>query len=165
MQDLNYCHRCGQPLSLKQIDHLERPHCNRCGLTVFLDPKVAVVVLVLLQGKLVLVRRDIDPFMGYWSLPSGYVDRGKLVEDEAIREVKEETCLDVRLKELLGVYSQEGNPVILVTYTAEVVGGALAAGDEVQEVGLFRVDELPPLPFPNDDKIIRDFLASRRRQS
>ena len=160
MQEVKFCQRCGFRLSIKQIDRRERPYCPSCGLTVFHDPKVAVVVLIVQEGKLVLVRRDIEPFIGHWSFPSGYVDRAEAVESGALREVKEETSLEIRLKELLGVYSQQGNPVIVVAYTAEIVGGSLQAGDEVQEVGLFALDELPPLPFPHDDKIIHDFLNS-----
>ena len=142
---------------MKQFDHRTRPYCAACGLIVFSDPKVAVVVLIQQDGRLVLVRRDIEPFMGYWSFPSGYVDRAQNVEEEAIREVKEETGLDVKLERLLGVYSRQGNPVILVAYAAEVTGGKLEALDEVQEVGLFSIDDLPDLPFPHDDEIIRDY--------
>ncbi len=159
MKDVNYCQRCGHELSIKQVDHRERPYCTSCGLVVFDDPKVAAIVLVQYNGKLVLVRRDIDPFRGHWSFPSGYVDRAENVESEAVREVKEETGLDIRLRRLLGVYSQQGNHVILVVYTADAIGGTLEALDEVQEVGLFSSDELPPLPFPHDEEIISDYLA------
>ncbi len=160
MEDAKFCQNCGHRLTRKEIDNRERPYCTYCGRTVFLDPKVAVVVLIVHDGKLVLVRRDVEPFIGHWSFPSGYVDRAEVVEMEAIREVKEETGLEIRLQKLLGVYSQKGNPVILVTYTAEVTGGCLEAGDEVQEVGLFAVDRLPPMPFPHDEKITQDFMAS-----
>ncbi len=158
MQELKFCQRCGFHLTIKNIDHRERPFCVRCNTPVFLDPKVAVVVLIVKDGKLVLVRRDIQPFMGHWAFPSGYVDRSARVEDEAVREVKEETGLDVNLKSLLGVYSEHGNPVVLVAYTAEIVGGSLQALDEVQEVSMFPLNQLPPLPFPHDGQIISDFF-------
>tara|TARA_B100001750_G_C15378075_1_gene530928 strand:+ start:206 stop:691 length:486 start_codon:yes stop_codon:yes gene_type:complete len=155
-----FCQQCGQKLSNKKIDHKERPYCNSCGFILFQDPKVAVVVLIQIKNKLVLVKRDINPYIGHWSFPSGYVDRSEKVENEAVREVKEETGLDVELVKLLGVYSKNDNPVILIVYTAKMTGGKLEALDEVQEVGLFPVNNLPELPFPNDHEIIADYKAS-----
>ncbi len=108
-----------------------------------------------------MVKRDIDPMLGWWSFPSGYVDRGEVIEEAAVREVKEETNVDVELDRLLGVYSRRGAPVILVAYTANIVGGQPTAGDEAQDVAFFTADDLPPLPFPDDDQIIADWRHSR----
>ena len=124
---------------------------------VFLDPKIAAVVLVSWDGKLVMVRRATEPAIGKWSFPSGYVDRGEVVEDGAAREVREETGLEVRLTGFVGLYSRRDNPVVLAVYAAEVVGGTLKPGSEVQEVALFAPDKLPTLPFPHDDEILRDW--------
>lgn len=162
MQQINFCQRCGHRLAHKEIYKRVRPYCPQCGQVVFVDPKVAAVVLVVIGGKLVMVKRAIEPALGRWSFPSGFVDRGEVVEEAAIREVREETGLEVRLKDLVGLYSQEGNPVVLAVYSAEVVGGTLKAGDETEEVALFAVDELPPLPFPHDERIVRDWLALNR---
>ena len=160
MEQPQFCEQCGARLSKKKVDHKVRPHCNSCGFIVFEDPKVAVAVLVQIKNKLVLVKRDINPYIGHWSFPSGYVDRSENVESEAIREVREETGLDVELIKLLGVYSQNDNPVILIVYTGNMEGGKLQALDEVQEVGLFPLNNLPELPFPSDNQIIEDYKAS-----
>lgn len=157
---INYCQRCGARLGLRKVEGKERPVCPRCGQVVFLDPKVAAVVLISLDGKLVLVRRGIEPALGRWSFPSGYVDRGERVEDAAVREVLEETGLEVEVNRLVGLYSSRGSAVILAVYSARVVGGRLRPGSEVQEVGLFDLDDLPPLPFPHDYRILRDWRAS-----
>ena len=66
------------------------------------------------DGGLLLVQRAIHPSYGKWVFPGGYVDRGEALEAAAIREVKEESGLDVRLTRLLGVYSSPGYPVILI---------------------------------------------------
>ena len=163
--EVNFCQRCGHALADEEIENRVRPHCPSCGYVVFLDPKIAAVVLVSTDGKLVLVRRGMEPAIGRWSFPSGYVDRGEVVEDAAIREVKEETGLDVDLAGLVGLYSRTDYPVVLAVYSAGVVGGSLRAGSEVQEVALFPPDELPPLPFPHDDQILEDWkaLADNRR--
>ena len=158
-QEVNYCQRCGGPLSETVLEDKTRPHCERCGLTVFIDPKVAAAVLVPVDGKLVMLRRANEPGIGLWSFPSGYVDRGEGVEEAAVRETKEETGLDIEITGLLGVYSGSGSPVVLVVYTAEVTGGELQPGDEAQETGLFHLDGLPELAFPRDTGIIQEWRA------
>jgi 8-oxo-dGTP diphosphatase len=160
--DINFCQRCGERLVERTVENKARPCCSSCGYVVYLDPKVAAVVLVAMDGKLVLVRRGVEPAMGRWAFPSGFVDRGEAVEDAAIREVREETGLDVRLNGLVGLYSRNGGAVVLAVYSAQAVGGSLQAGPEVHDVALFAPDELPPLPFPHDDQILRDWGLGTR---
>ena len=157
--DERFCRRCGHALAERDVEGRRRQYCPGCGYVAFLDPKVAAVVLATRDGKLVLVRRDIEPAIGKWSLPSGYVDRGEAVEAAAVREVKEETGLDIRLTGLVGLYSRTGSPVVLAAYAAVVVGGAMVAGPEVRETALFPPDQLPALPFPHDDQILDDWRA------
>jgi ADP-ribose pyrophosphatase YjhB (NUDIX family) len=85
------------------------------------------------------------------------VDRGEVVESAAVREVKEETNMDVEIVGLIGLYSRAGSPVALAAYAAKVVGGELRPGAEAQDVGFFRQDELPAFPFPHDDQILDDW--------
>ncbi len=158
--DNSYCHRCGNRMSERDVAGTMRPSCDSCGAVVFLDPKLAVVVVVSRDGKILMVKRDIEPMMGRWSFPSGYVDRGEIVEEAAVREVREETNVEVELDRLLGVYSSRGASVVLVAYAAQVRGGFAEAGDETQAVEWFSSDDLPPLPFPNDDAIIGDWRES-----
>ncbi len=153
----NFCQRCGGALAQKEIEGRAHHYCPACGFVVFVDPKVAAAVLVEVDGRLVLVRRGIEPAMGRWAFPSGYVDRGEALEEAAAREVREETGLEVRVTRLVGVYSRPGDAVILAVYAAERVGGSLLAGADASEVGLFAADELPPLPFPHDYDILRDW--------
>ena len=161
--DVNFCQRCGQPLSERTIERTSRPYCESCGYTVFLDPKVAAVILVTKGDNLVLVRRGIEPAIGRWSFPSGFVNRGEVVEHAAKREVKEETGLDVKLDGLVGVYSSEGGPVMLAVYAATAIGGTPHAGHDATEVGLFPPDGLPDLPFPHDKLILDDWRTIVQR--
>ena len=130
-------------------------------MVVYFDPKLAAVVLVSDGDNLLFVRRAIEPMLGRWSFPSGYVDRGEAVEHAAVREVREETNLDVETTGLLGVYSSNGSPVALVAYAARVTGGVLRAGDEAQDARFFPVDTLPELPFPPDDQILNDWREKK----
>lgn len=140
-----------------------RPSCEPCGRTYFLDPKVAAVVVTSERDMVLMVRRGVQPALGQWSFPSGYVDRGEAVEDAAVREVLEETGLSVRLTRLVGVYSREGSPIILVVFDAVVTGGEQRPGHDVQEVGRFHKFGLPGLPFPHDRAILADWCAGRGR--
>ena len=91
----------------------------------------------------------------------GYVDRGEVVEKAAAREVLEETGLQVSITGLLGIFSEEGHPVVLAAFNAREVGGEAKPGPEVSELGFFLLDELPPLAFPRDPIILEAWKKSR----
>src|SRR5690606_34682067 len=96
--------------------------------------------------------------LGRWSFPSGYIDRGELVEAAAERETLEEVGLHIAVERLVGVYSAPGDPVVLIVYAAGAPEGAEpVAGDEAFEVGWFLPDALPPLAFERDIEIIADW--------
>lgn len=99
--------------------------------------------------------------MGKWSFPSGYVDRGEVVEAAVEREVLEETGLRVRTNWLVGLYSQSGNAVVLAVYDVTVVGGDLRAGPEALEVSSFDPRHLPELAFAHDGGIVADWQRTR----
>src|SRR5262245_25527630 len=113
--------------------------------TVYRDPKVAVAVIIARDGHILLQQRAMEPRRGLWTFPSGYVDRGEQVERAAEREVVEELGLTVRLLHLLGVYSEPGNPVVLIVYTGAVDGTApTVQTEEISAIGWFAPDDLPP---------------------
>ena len=125
---------------------------------IYSDPKVAVAAIIPMDGGIVLLKRAIEPQLGKWSFPSGYVDRGEKLEKALEREVLEECGLVVDAVRLVGVYSDEGQAVVLVVYHADVVSGKLMAGDETSDARVFRVDAMPELAFEHDDRIVRDWL-------
>lgn len=130
----------------KMIDEKERLVCQECGFILYINPKVAAGALIEDEGRVVLVRRGIEPRAGYWALPSGFAECGETIEETAIRECWEETGLRIELDDLLGVYSVNSNfygYLILVLYSAHVVGGELVAGDDASEACLFAPAELP----------------------
>ena len=83
--DTNYCQRCGHALEQREFEGKPRPTCPSCGFIVFLDPKVAVVVLVSDGDRLLFVQRGAEPQIGKWCFPGGYVDRGEEVSSGAAR--------------------------------------------------------------------------------
>ena len=106
-------------------------------------PLLAVDALIVRRnGRIVLVKRKKPPYEGYWALPGGFVEYGETVENAVVREVKEETGLDVEIKGLIGVYSKpDRDPrghVVSIAYLTIEVGGELR-GSEETEIGEFNV--------------------------
>ncbi|MDE2822810.1 MAG: NUDIX hydrolase [Chloroflexota bacterium] len=160
--DTNYCQRCGQALEQREFEGKPRPTCPSCGFIVFLDPKVAVVVLVSDGDRLLFVQRGAEPQIGKWCFPGGYVDRGEEVTAAAQREVREETGLKVEITGLIGVYSLPSNPVIVIAYSGSVRSGELVAGTDAEDAGWFEAGTLPELAFPHNVKIIEDWEAAQQ---
>jgi len=162
-----FCPRCGGALErrLLKATEPERPVCARCGFVFYIDPKIAVGTIIDVGGgKLVLVRRAIEPGYGKWVFPGGYVDRGELLTAAAIREAREECGLDVRLDGLVNIYSYAGRAPIIVVYAATAVGGTLCTDEECLESAEFAPTRIPwdELAFRSTDDGLRDYLAGIR---
>src|ERR687897_796607 len=100
--DLTYrfCPVCAGALELREVKPGEpkRPVCISCGQVIYLDPKVAVGTIIADEsGRVVLVRRAIEPGYGLWVFPGGYMDRGERVLEAAMREAREESGLEIRI--------------------------------------------------------------------
>src|SRR4051812_8749045 len=100
-----YCPLCATPLIEKCINHIQRAICPQCAYIQYFHPKVVAIVVVQHAKTLLLGKRAIEPGKDLWSFFGGYVEQGEKVEDAAIREVKEETNLDVQLEGFIGIYS------------------------------------------------------------
>jgi ADP-ribose pyrophosphatase YjhB (NUDIX family) len=162
-----FCPRCGGPLERRTLKATEpeRPVCTRCGFVFYLDPKVAVGTIIQSQsGRLVLVRRAIEPGYGKWVFPGGYVDRGEALTSAAMREAREECGLDVRLDALVNIYSYTGRAPVIVVYAATSTGGTLCIDDESLEVREWDVATIPwnELAFRSTHEGLRDYLNGSR---
>lgn len=117
------------------------------------DIKAGVAIIILNEKKQVLLQKRAD--VGLWGIPSGHVEIGETVSEAAIREVKEETNLDVRIKKLIGVYSDPNSQVfaypngkvvhfITTCFVAEITGGKLRCNSsESLEIKFFEHHKLP----------------------
>lgn len=129
------------------------------------NPKPTVDGVVPWEGGVVLVRRAREPFRGMWALPGGFVDYGEPPERAVVREVKEETGLEVRVARLVGVYgSPDRDPrghTIGIVYECEAVGGELRGGDDAAEARAWPPDGLPELAFDHG-RVLADWKGPRR---
>ena len=159
-----FCPQCGGTLErrLLKATEPERLVCIACGFVFYIDPKIAVGTIIRsLSGRIVLVRRSIDPGYGKWVFPGGYVDRGEPLTAAAVREAREECGLDVRLDGLVNIYSYAGRTPVIVVYAATAIGGTLAVDDECLETAEFDAVAIPwtELAFRSTEEGLRDFLA------
>ena len=158
-----FCPKCGSDLNRQRLKTAEpeRLVCSNCSFIFYDDPKVAACTIPLIDNKIVLLKRGIEPSYGKWVFPGGFLDRGERVEDAAIRETWEEVNLKVEATRLLNVYSYPGYPVIVVVYLANVLGGQLQAMDETLEVQTFAPAAVPwpELAFPSTRDALHDYLA------
>jgi len=112
---------------------------------------VAAFVLIQKEEGILLAKQSYG--QQYWSLPGGVMEEGESIEQAAIREVKEETGLDIRLGKLIGIYSKPIEGALAITFMGYVVGGELKADHEIIEVRYF--------PLANMPENIREHLRQR----
>ncbi len=114
---------------------------------------------------ILLIRRKFPPFQGQWALPGGFVEYGETVEHAAVREAREETGLRVKLKKLLGVYSDpkrdpRGHTVAAV-FVAKALSGKLSGQDDASDAAWLK--KIPENLAFDHGKIIRDYFATKKK--
>jgi 8-oxo-dGTP diphosphatase len=128
------------------------------------SPALTVDAVILKENSIVLIKRKKDPFKGMWAIPGGFVEWGETVEQAAIREAKEETCLDVKIEKLIGVYSDPirdpRGHTVSVCFLCREVGGDLMAATDAGDARYFKLSELPELAFDHGEILgdIAEFL-------
>src|SRR3954463_6393130 len=146
MNEFQYCPVCGGQLAELLLPTEERPRlvCQDCGYILYLNPKVVCGTLPIEDGKVWLLRRGIEPRLGYWTYPAGFLELDESTEEGAVRETREELGCEVSIDRLFGIYSRPRthvNVVYLATITNESSRPRLTS--EAIEVHPFSPDEVP----------------------
>ena len=132
-------------------DNRPRLVCADCGFVRYDNPKLVVGAVVVHDGRFLMCRRAIQPRLGYWTLPAGYLELGETPADGARRETWEEACARIEIDALLGVYHVTRISQVQMIYRARLIGEDFAPGPESQAVRLFNWDEIPwaEIAFPS----------------
>lgn len=152
-----YCSSCGAKTETRVIGRQRLSVCDACDRIFFRNPKVVVTALIEDDRRVLLVRRDIEPGRGLWGLPGGFVDWDEHPEQALARECLEEIGVRAEPVELLEIQHvvSDDEGIVILPYRARIVSGEPVAADEVQQVGWFAPDALPPLAFPSHRKILQ----------
>lgn len=147
-----------------------RVSCSGCGFVGYANPvPAAEAVCFDSDGRVLLGRRAIDPGAGLWDLPGGFLDERELPLDALLREVREETGLELDRPEFLGFWLEpyDGRVVLCLTWTAGADGEGEAA-DDLSELRWFEPDDLPgadELAFTHYPAALSAALAARNEHA
>jgi ADP-ribose pyrophosphatase YjhB (NUDIX family) len=161
--EVRFCALCGSEMELRTIlpDRKEHRRCPRCGFVFFPSAKLVAGCVIGDAGRVLLLRRAIEPAAGMWTFPGGFVDHGESAADAALRETWEEVGLRVKLGRLLGVYLDPRNSKACVaTYLATPAGGEPRLSAEATEIRYFAPDEIPwdEIAFQSTSDALTDWL-------
>ena len=143
MLNFIYCPQCRKKLDITKT----YPYCQNCDETFYRNSKPCAGVLPIKNGKVLLSRRLGEPFKGEIDIIGGFLEEGELPEIGAIREVKEETCLNVKIIELLKIcvdkYGEGGYYTLNIHYIGEIVSGKMKPQDDVLSLHWIPIMEVP----------------------
>ncbi|MEO7664833.1 MAG: NUDIX hydrolase [Candidatus Limnocylindrales bacterium] len=163
---LRFCPRCGTALDFGAVEgeDRDRSSCPACGHIAYVNPRLVVTTLPITgDGRLVLLRRGIEPGRGAWAQPGGFLEVDETVDEAAIRETFEETGLEVEPGVFVGFYTRLEAAVVVIAFEARVVGGTATPTREALEIATFGADEIPwaGLAFKTTYYALVDWLATR----
>ena len=149
--EINYCAECGSSeIEKKEIEGRERSICQNCGRVYYRNPIPSVVGISIINEEILLVKRGVEPDIGSWCLPGGFMELGETTEEAVIRELYEEIGLKVKPGEIITIDTTIGGfygDVVVIAYGIELESKDFAAGDDALEVQYFPYDKMPNLTF------------------
>lgn len=135
---------------------------QRKSILVFVD------MIIEKGNSIVLIKHKVGWFKDKWGLPGGHVEAGEIAEHAAVREANEETSLDIRLKQILGVYSDPNRdrrgPSLTTVFVADYLSGELKGGDDAAEAKWIDASRIPFGELAGDHpKILKDYLKWKEK--
>ena len=158
---LEFCSNCGNNNHYGYIDGNTRYNCDKCNTIHYENPIPTATLICPRKKEILLVKRAKDPGRGLWGLPGGFIEQGESPEMAAVRELKEETCLNGKVVALLGTCSHLNtkHADILLIGMEMVISdwSRLQPQDDADEAKFFSLKKTPDMAFPCYDKIIDMF--------
>ncbi|MFC5303361.1 NUDIX hydrolase [Azospira restricta] len=164
---MNFCSQCGAPvdLAVPPGDNVPRHVCRRCGTIHYQNPRMVIGCIAEWEGRILLCRRAIEPRLGLWTLPAGFMENNETTAQAAARETLEEACAEVEIDRLFALVNVPHIHQVHLFYTARLIGGRFGAGAESLESRLFAEAEIPwqEMAFRSVSFALRAWLDDRRR--
>jgi len=162
---INYCNRCGGKVGLAKPpgDSRERAVCGSCGYVQYENPRLVVGCIPIWEEKILLVRRAIEPRLGRWTLPAGFLENGETLSDGARRETTEEAGADTGGLVPFGMYNLTQVNQVYVMFRTDLLHTDFRGGAESLEVRLFTEAEIPwdEMAFKVMRICLEQFLSDR----
>ena len=163
---MNFCSNCGHKVQFGNIpdDHLPRFHCLSCGTIHYQNPRVIVGCIPVWEDKVMLCRRGIEPQLGLWNVPGGFMENNETVEDGAMREMMEETFGRVRIIGLQSVFTVLHVNQVHLHFVAEMADLNYQTTPESTEIQLFTEGDLPwkDVAFASNHFALKKFFEDRK---
>ncbi len=163
---LNYCSVCGLATETRvpDGDNRMRAVCSGCSTIHYQNPKVVVGCLPVWEDRILICKRAIEPRLGLWTLPAGFMENGESTAEGAMREAVEEANARVEITQLYTTYSIPSISQVYIMFLARLLDPDVSAGPESLEVKLVTEDEIPwdSLAFVMVKRTLRHFLEDRR---
>jgi ADP-ribose pyrophosphatase YjhB (NUDIX family) len=164
---MKFCSACGNPVSLRTPDgdHFARHVCESCGVVHYQNPKLIVGCVPEHEGRILLCRRAIEPRLGFWTIPAGFMENGETTQEGARRESFEEAQAQVEIGSLLAVVHVLHADQVHVMFRAKLPEAHFGPSPESLEVGLYSEAEIPwdDIAFRSVDFALRRYFDDRRR--
>ncbi len=164
---MNFCSHCGAArlaLRIPAGDTLPRYVCSACETIHYQNPKVVVGCLPVWDDRVLLCKRAIEPRLGLWTLPAGFLENGEALGAGAMRETLEEANARVELQSLYAVISLPQIAQVYMMFRARLLDRAFGAGPESLEVALFDEADIPweEMAFRTITRTLRRYFLDRR---
>lgn len=164
---INFCNRCGGKVASVVPPDEDRPRsvCQSCGFIHYENPKMVVGCLPTWKDEILLVRRSIEPRLGKWTLPAGYLENGETMADGARRETTEEAGADTGELIPYGLYNLTQINQVYMMFRTELLHTRFRGGTESLEVKLFKEADIPwpEMAFKVMRVCLERFLVDRNR--
>jgi len=163
---MKYCPQCSQPIrhGIPLGDDRTRHICDACGTIHYQNPKVIAGCIPVFGDRILLCRRAIEPRLGFWTLPAGFMELGETLAEAARREAREEANVEVELEALYTLFSLPHISQVYAFFRGRMPAEEFSAGEESLEVRLFHEHEIPwdDLAFETVRRALRLFFQDRQ---
>lgn len=160
---MRFCSDCGNPVEKKipEGDNRIRHVCINCGTIHYQNPKIVAGTLPIFQGKILMCKRAIEPRLGFWTLPAGFMENQETTSEAALRETWEEAEAKVSLDGLYTVMNIPQIDQVHIFFRATLINEEFGAGEETLETRLFTPNEIPwdQISFPTVRQTLEQYLA------